>query len=26
MQFNKIGRNALRPCGSGKIYKKCCVR
>lgn len=23
---NKIGRNALCPCGSGKKYKKCCGR
>ncbi|MBY3278486.1 SEC-C metal-binding domain-containing protein [Rhizobium laguerreae] len=26
MQFDKIGRNALCPCGSGKKYKKCCIR
>jgi len=23
---NKIGRNDLCPCGSGKKYKKCCGR
>lgn len=23
---NKIGRNAPCPCGSGKIYKKCCLK
>ena len=23
---NKIGRNDLCPCGSGKKYKKCCLR
>src|SRR5690242_68665 len=23
-QRNKIGRNALCPCGSGRKYKKCC--
>jgi len=22
---NKIGRNELCPCGSGKKYKKCCL-
>jgi len=22
----KIGRNELCPCGSGKKYKKCCLR
>ena len=22
---NKIGRNELCPCGSGKKYKKCCI-
>jgi len=22
---SKIGRNDLRPCGSGKKYKKCCM-
>ncbi|MBX5012693.1 hypothetical protein HJB67_22410 [Rhizobium lentis] len=25
MRFNKIGRNALCPCDSGKKYKKCCI-
>ena len=25
-QSNKIGRNELCPCGSGKKYKKCCGR
>jgi len=23
---NKIGRNSLCPCGSGKKYKKCCLK
>lgn len=22
---NKVGRNDLCPCGSGKKYKKCCI-
>ncbi|MDQ3050669.1 MAG: SEC-C metal-binding domain-containing protein, partial [Bacteroidota bacterium] len=23
---NKVGRNELCPCGSGKKYKKCCLQ
>jgi len=23
---NKVGRNDLCPCGSGKKYKKCCLK
>lgn len=25
-EFNKIGRNDLCPCGSGKKYKNCCLK
>jgi uncharacterized protein YchJ len=25
-EFKKIGRNGLCTCGSGKKYKKCCLR
>ncbi len=24
--FEKLGRNDLCPCGSGKIFKKCCLK
>jgi len=24
--FEKLGRNDLCPCGSGKRFKKCCLR
>ncbi|RKX43633.1 MAG: hypothetical protein DRP64_07955, partial [Verrucomicrobia bacterium] len=26
IKSQKIGRNALCPCGSGKKFKKCCLR
>ncbi len=26
LQFDKTGRNELCPCGSGKKYKKCCLK
>lgn len=25
IENNKVGRNDLCPCGSGKKYKKCCL-
>ena len=26
VHFEKLGRNDLCPCGSGKRFKKCCLR